>query len=200
MANGVVWTGVGAETRDLFPPLSHLRVDDMPIENKLSIALRVSYGPFDYFTGGDLSANGDELLSPAQAWQDVETPVARASGPVDVMKANHHGSWDANSAAFLAALRPRTIIVGSRAEGHPAVNTYQRMASQATWSGPRHIFITNVSPATFKTTYNVGKAASTQGHVVVRVSPGGKEYRILVLDDADEVMRVKAVHGPYASR
>lgn len=85
MANGVVWTGVGAETHDLFPPLSHLRVDDMPIENKLSIALRVSYGPFDYFTGGDLSANGDELLSPAQAWQDVETPVARASGPVDVL-------------------------------------------------------------------------------------------------------------------
>ena len=36
MANGVVWTGVGAETRDLFPPLSHLRVDDMPIENKLT--------------------------------------------------------------------------------------------------------------------------------------------------------------------
>src|SRR5690606_6394920 len=52
MANGVVWTGVGSETRSLFPPLESLSPGDYPIENKLSIAFRVSYGKFDYFTGG----------------------------------------------------------------------------------------------------------------------------------------------------
>ena len=200
MANGVVWTGVGSETRELIPPLASLSPDDYPIENKLSIAFRVSYGKFDYFTGGDLSASGDETLSSADAWKNVETPAGLASGPVDAMKANHHGSWDANSAAFLGMLRPRVIVVGSRAEGHPAVNTFQRMRSEATWPGPRDVFVTNVSPATFKTTYNIDKAASTQGHVVIRVAPGGASYRVFVLDDSDEAMRVKAVFGPYASQ
>ena len=41
---------------------------------------------------------------------------------------------------------------------------------------------------------------SRQGHIVVRVDPGGERYRALILDDADESMRVKAVHGPYRSR
>jgi len=199
MANGVVWTGLGSETRSLFPPIESLSPADYPIENKLSIAFRVTYGKFDYFTGGDLSAAGDETLSSADSWKNVETPVARASGPVDAMKANHHGSWDANSAAFLGLLRPRVIVIGSRAEGHPAVNTYKRMTSQDTWPGPRDVFVTNVSPATFKTTYGIEKAASTQGHVVIRVAPGGANYRVFVLDDSDEDMRVKAVFGPYAS-
>ena len=199
VANGVVWTGVGDETRNLFPPIDTLAPDDHPIENKLSIGFRVSYGGFDYFTGGDLSANGDETLSPADAWKNIETPVGQVTGPVEVMKANHHGSWDANSAPFLAALRPRVIVVGSRAEGHPSVNTYQRMRSQAVWPGPRDIFVTNVSPATAVTTYGVQDAASTQGHVVVRVAPGGATYRVLVLDDSDEAFRVKAVFGPYDS-
>lgn len=200
MANGIVWTGLGSETRTLFPTLGSLSPDDYPTENKLSIAFRVTYGKFDYFTGGDLSAAGDETLSSAEAWKNVETPAALASGPVDAMKANHHGSWDANSAAFLGILRPRVIVIGSRAEGHPAVNTYKRMTSQATWPGPRDVFVTNVSPATFKTTYGIEDAASTQGHVVIRVAPGGASYRVFVLDDSDEEQRVKAVFGPYASK
>lgn len=200
MANGIVWTGLGSETRTLFPPLGSLSPDDYATENKLSIAFRVTYGKFDYFTGGDLSAAGDETLSSAEAWKNVETPAALASGPVDAMKANHHGSWDANSAAFLGILRPRVIVIGSRAEGHPAVNTYRRMMSQATWPGPRDVFVTNVSPATFKTTYGIEDAASTQGHVVIRVAPGGASYRVFVLDDDDEERRVKAVFGPYASK
>ena len=199
MVNGVVWTGSGTETRSLFPPLAGMSPDRYPIENKLSIAFRVSFGKFDYFTGGDLSTS-DEEIPFGDGRANVETPVARASGPVDVMKANHHGSWDANSAALLEILRPRVIVVGARAEGHPAVNTYKRMTSKAIWPGPRDIFVTNVSPATFKTTYGIEKAASTQGHVVVRVAPGGASYRVFVLDDSDERMRVKAVFGPYPSQ
>lgn len=197
MVNGVVWTGKGTDTRELFPPLREMKPADYPIENNLSIAFRVSYGRFDYYSGGDLSAR-DVEIDPSMV--NVETAVARASGPVDAMKANHHGSWDANSAAFLRLLQPRVIVVSSRAEGHPAANTYARMTSTATWPGPRDIFITNVSPATFRTTYEIGKAASTQGHVVIRVDRGGDHYRVFVLDDTDESLRVKAAFGPYASR
>lgn len=199
-SNGNVWTGVGTGTRAIFPPIGSLKKDDYPSENMASIAFRVSYGKFDYFTGGDLSSSARETEFAPQPWKDIETPVALACGPVDAMKANHHASWDANSIPFLAALRPRVIVIGSRAEGHPAVNTWKRMTSRKVWPGPRDIFVTNVSPATAATSYDIEKIArSTQGHVVIRVEPGGASYRVFVLDDSSEEMRVKAVFGPYAS-
>ena len=198
-ANGQVWTGAGISVRSLFPQPSDIAQSDHPGENKLSIALRVRYGAFDYYTGGDLSALDEETTFEPAAWKNVEYAVANACGPVDVMKANHHGSWDANSVPFLAAIQPRVIVVDARADGHPAVNTYKRMTSERVWTGERDIFITNVSEATARTTYGVDKAASVQGHVVIRVERGGARYHVLVLDDADERMRIKAVHGPYES-
>lgn len=200
-ANGVLWTGQGETTRNLFPPVETWPEEDQPDENKFSIAFRVSYGPFDYFTGGDLSSINEETALAPPAWGDVEPLVGQAAGAVDAMKANHHGSWDSNSIPFLAALRPRVIVVGSRAEGHPSVNTWRRMTSQRVWSGERDIFVTNVSPATAVTTYGIADTAkSLQGHVVIRVEPGGAGYRVFVLEDATEDMRVKAAFGPYASR
>ncbi len=198
-ANGQVWTGEGDTARSLFPPLEDLAPEEHPGENKLSIAFRVRYGAFDYFTGGDLSSQDEETAFEPPAWKNVEPAVGHASGPVDVMKANHHGSWDANSVPFLAALRPRVIVVGARADGHPAVNTYRRMTSLKIWPGERDIFVTRVSEATAKTTYGVDKAASTQGHVVIRVEAGGARYRVFVLDDGDEAMRITAMFGPYES-
>lgn len=133
-------------------------------------------------------------------WKDIESAVGQATGPVDVMKANHHGSWDANSVPFLAKLRPRVIVIDARADGHPAQNTYERMTSKRVWPGDRDIFITNLTPSTRATTYDSKNAKSSQGHVVIRVAPGGASYRVFVLDDSDEALKVKAVFGPYPSR
>ncbi|MBO9547148.1 hypothetical protein [Caulobacter sp.] len=200
-ANGVLWTGAGDETRSLFPPVSAWPANQQLDENKFSIAFRVSYGAFDYYTGGDISSIDEETSSAPPPWGNVEPLVGQAAGPVEAMKANHHGSWDANSIPFLAALRPRVIVIGARADGHPAVNTWKRMTSKKVWPGDRDIFVTNVSPATAKTTYDIEKTAkSTQGHVVIRVAEGGSSFRVFVLDDTDEDMRVKAVFGPYVSQ
>ena len=110
-SNGILWSGAGTTTRNLFPPLSGIGKDDYPIENNLSNVFVIHYGKFDYFSGGDLSNNDAETNSTPPAWTDVEAAVGRAAGPVDAMKANHHGSWDANSVAFLAALQPRVVVV-----------------------------------------------------------------------------------------
>ena len=45
-----------------------------------------------------------------------------------------------------------------------------------------------------------GKIAGTQGHVVVRVAPGGVSYRVIVIDDSQAGGAVRSVHGPYESR
>jgi hypothetical protein len=57
-ANGYVWTGAGthAHTHTQFPPLGSLASADYPTENMCSIALRVGYSQFAYFTGGDLTS------------------------------------------------------------------------------------------------------------------------------------------------
>jgi len=35
---------------------------------------------------------------------------------------------------------------------------------------------------------------------VIRVSPGGTSYRVIILDDSGETYQVKAVHGPFDAR
>ena len=42
--------------------------------------------------------------------------------------------------------------------------------------------------------------AADRGHIVVRVAAGGMSYRVFVLDDSDETMRIKSIHGPYTSQ
>ena len=54
-ANDQVWTGHGDEVETRFPPLESIAVaEDRPTENMCSVALRISYGAFSYFTGGDM--------------------------------------------------------------------------------------------------------------------------------------------------
>jgi len=53
-ANGQVWTGVHNNVRNHFPPLASIPASDIPGENQCCAAIRISYGKFDYFNGGDL--------------------------------------------------------------------------------------------------------------------------------------------------
>ena len=92
-SNGEIWSGKGDEVISVMP-------DSIPSkdynENPLSLALKISYGKFDYFTGGDMtSLHGFGLPS----WFDI--------GKVDVLTLNHHGVRDASNEFFLKTLAPR---------------------------------------------------------------------------------------------
>jgi hypothetical protein len=43
----------------------------------------------------------------------------------------------------------------------------------------------------------ISRLKSLEGHVVVRVAPGGAEFRVIVCDNSDDSDRVKGVFGPY---
>jgi hypothetical protein len=43
------------------------------------------------------------------------------------------------------------------------------------------------------------KMKSQQGHIVIRVDPGGDSYMIYILDDSEENFKIKTLHGPYES-
>ncbi len=197
-ANDQVWTGQGDTARTRFPPLDQIPdADDKPNENMCSIALRISYGKFDFFTGGDMPGYP---VPGAAAWHDLETDVARAIGPTDVHVVNHHGSIEEENPFFLATLRSRVMIVPAWAATHPSPDVLKRLLATRVYPGPRDIFIVEYREATKATTgARATQVASDHGHVVVRVEPGGARYWVLVLDDTSESYRVTSVHGPYAS-
>lgn len=74
------------------------------------------------------------------------------------------------------------------------------MLSTKTYPGPRDIFASNIMNETrIVVGSHIDRLKSQQGHIVVRVSPGGQDYRIHVLDDSAETFEIKACHGPYNS-
>ena len=195
--NGEVWTGDGAATERRFPALAGVPRADRPGENMCSIALQMRYGPFSYYTGGDLPGVPDDG---APAWWDVETPVARALGPTDVVVVDHHGSIDPASPFFLATTRPRVLILPTWAPGHPAPVVLKRLLNERIYPGPRDLFATRIRPSTREVIGpRIERLAADHGHLVVRVEPGGGSYRVFVLDDEDASYRVLAVYGPYSA-
>jgi len=197
-ANGEVWTGDGDRTRRLFPPLESLPDGDATDENACSAAIRLRYGAFSYFAAGDLT---DNTYDGALPWRDVETPAAQAAGPVDVAVAAHHGMFDATGPDVVRALRPRVWIVQGWHAAHPSITTLERMFSQRLYAGPREVFATGLSPANELAHKRLtDRMAARAGHVVVRVTPGGGGYRIVVTSNADEADRVVSVSGPWPSR
>lgn len=194
-ANGEVWTGVGENTRHRFPDLKDLPPMDRPSENDCSIALRISYGPFDYFTGGDI---GGGLQPGAPEWLDMETPVAQVVGPVEVNVLNHHANKSSGNAFLLRTLRPRVHLIQVWSSDHPADTVLERMLSTRLYPGPRDIFATSMTEANrLVIGDNLEKLLSDQGHIIVRVDQGGKSYKVIILNDSNETFTIKGIFGPY---
>jgi beta-lactamase superfamily II metal-dependent hydrolase len=196
VANGEVWTGVATNTRALFPPPAGIPAGDLPSENMCSAGFRLRYGKFDYFAGGDIPGVPDEG---APSWQDVETPVARVVGPVDVNVLDHHGYIDTENAFLVSTLRPRVHILSVWSPSHPDTRVLRRLLSTRLYPGPRDIFATNRMEAN-RAFIGGAPFASEHGHIVVRVEPGGARYRVIIVDDSSEIGGILAVHGPYDSR
>jgi hypothetical protein len=161
-----------------------------------SVAFRLSYGKFDYFSGGDITGVPDEG---APLWHDVETPVAKAVGPVDAAVLNHHGYIDTENAFFVSTLRPRVHVFSVWSPGQPCPRVLGRLLSTRLYPGPRGIFATNMTEANKIVVANLSRLKSEHGHIVIRVEPGGARYQVIILDDAAETYKVTAVHGPYES-
>ena len=196
-ANGEVWTGHGEETKHLFPAIETLKPSQYPPENPCSQAVKLSYGGFSYYIGGDLTC---DTLFGSEPWLDVETPVARAAGPVSVAALNHHGYYDSTGPEFVRAMRARIYVLQSWHASHPALATLDRLYSPILYAGDRDVLATGlVQAAELADARLSDKMLSQQGHVVVRVAPGGKTFEVIVLDDSNEEGTIKGRFGPYLS-
>lgn len=130
-------------------------------ENSRSVALRLDYGNFQMWFGGDLTGG-------ASSTADVEGPASLACGDVDVYKVNHHGSNTSTSNNLVVRLNPELAVVScgtANSYGHPTTGTTNRL-NQAL-----------ASRALLSTTSG---SASTIGFGVVgtlRIDTDGERYR-----------------------
>lgn len=196
-ANGAVWSGEGTCSASRFPPADTLPPADLPNENMLSTAVLVHSGPFRYFTGGDLTSY---TFDGAQPWRDVLGAAARVAGPVDVATADHHGMFDGLSAEVVRTLRPRAWVIPTWHIAHPDMLQLERMLSQRLYPGPREVYATDVMPANrLMNGRLMRQLRSVDGHVIVRVAPGGQSFTVVVTDPSDERDTIRSVDGPHRS-
>ncbi len=207
--NGQIWTGVGNNVDYTFPELKDIECanppepkneEKCPPENACSCVMKISYGSFDYFAGGDLQYNGRSSWS----WKDIELPCTRIAGKVDVMKANHHGVTNTNQADALKALDPKHIVVCSWVDCHPRTNVLNTMIKTLPdtdihitnfWKGDRPSGVDDKV-----TEEEAARVKCYDGHIVVRVTDGGRYYRVMTLEDVQGTMKVKKVTTKYTSR
>lgn len=197
-ANGLIWSGQDSLVADHFPPANPQLPATWPDENSMSLAILIEYGGFRYYTGGD---NPGNLFYGNHHWRDVETPMARVTGKVDVATLDHHGNRDAVNEFQVRTLQPRVWIGQSWSADHPGHEVLLRLVSQHLYKEPRDLFATNMLEAN---RHVIGPLIdrsykSQQGHILVRVLPGGTGYYVIILDDQREDAPVKAVFGPYSS-
>ena len=98
-------------------------LSDIDDPNERSLGLLVEFGGRSVFLGGDLTGGGLGMV-------DVEAEVAAATGPVDVLKLNHHGSQTSSSAGFLATLQPRAVVISVGTDNsfcHPEASVMARL-------------------------------------------------------------------------
>jgi hypothetical protein len=207
--NGQIWTGVGNNVDYTFPELKDIvcanppepkNEEKCPPENACSCVMKISYGNFDYFAGGDLQYNGRSSWS----WKDIELPCTRIAGKVEVMKANHHGVTNTNQADALKALDPQNIVVCSWVDCHPRTNVLNTMITTLPntdihitnfWKGERPSGVDDKVTAE-----EAARVKCYDGHIVVRVTDGGKYYRVMTIEDVQGTMKVKKVTSRYTSR
>ena len=103
---------------------------------------------------------------------------------------------------YVSALKPRVIIQEVWSSDLPGHETLVRMTSKKIWPDERDLFATNMLEANRLVIGDLLDRSykSTQGHIVLRVMPQGKEYFIYVLNNLDVGRQMTGIFGPYQSK
>ncbi|MBE6275016.1 MAG: hypothetical protein E7096_01475 [Bacteroides sp.] len=192
-ANGEIWQGEAEKTTRYYD-LNPANTEGRQNENTKSIAIRIDFGPFSYYTGGDLTgavkdADGNSV--------NIEAKTGEACGTVDVCKTNHHSYLDSMHEDFLEAIKAKHYIGCTWDLQHTQPKIFQRMLSKSDCL-VFHQYLWPEQMAKHKGEEWTQKVIE-QGHIVVKVYDQGQKYKVYILSAEDEQMIVKAIYGPYES-
>ncbi|MBO5751717.1 MAG: MBL fold metallo-hydrolase [Kiritimatiellae bacterium] len=185
-ANGVLWDGKGGTHDAAAIHVKKTGVDAVH-ENLLSSAIRLRYGNFSYYSGGDnelfmIGADGKEF--------NWEACIGKVVGPVDVCKTNHHAGSAGMSADFVREVRAQAYLSSvwqSRMVDHKSLSS---MCSRILYPGERIVCFGDIASSHRSVAEAYGSDIPPPGHAVVRVAPGGDTFRVFTLSTHDESMTV----------
>ena len=186
-ANGHLWTGDGL--RDIVIGEGDEYEENLKAmnENRLSCTINISYGDFDYHSGGDIQGSSVNSTRP---WRNVEKFVGEFIGETDVVLANHHAYSDAMYEPFLKAVTPQVCILPVWDYYHPQSSTLYNMLRggidddhPAVRDSVNYVFSAGIVGSNLERLASDGQLILPDGHVVVRVYEGGDRFQVFVLND-----------------
>lgn len=168
------------------------------VGNPSSNAFHLKYGFFDYITCGDL------VSAPQNRMADYYAYVFGGNGSLEAFKANHHLSSNAWGSGMSAKkFSPRIIVNQSFYKKQPDVPLFTNLLDGGIgYSWEKDVFLTNLHSGSLKENAELfgGGVKDYSGHVVIRVTPGGKKFYVIMLDDTSVSYKLKAFYGPYDSK
>lgn len=173
---------INGKTTDLYGSASRA-------ENGMCNGCLFTYGKFNYLTLGDSGAN-----------TKIEQPLATAMGVrVEAMKASHHFSVNCMTPAAVSIWTPRVVVTQSFYERDEQPNVTSIANFLKAYAIEKYMYFTNVVEAQQTKHADVySKASGINGHVVIRVSPGGNAFFVYMLDDTDFNYNVTKIDGPFS--
>lgn len=113
--------------------------------------------------------------------------------------ANHHAWIDAMNEQYLYHIKPQIIVIQVWHVSHLNLSVMTSMANKSINPNLQHIIPLNIPDlsSAYLGEDQVNKLTGEGGHVVVKVKPGGDEYRVYLISETDESFNVKSVYGPF---
>ena len=159
--------------------------------NPSSCGFYLRYGDFDYVSAGDVTSAPQNRM--AYYFRDV------ADGhKLDAMKGGHHLSGNSYGGQMEAYMFPDVILNLNFYKTQPDIDLLNNKIFPIIGA---EVYTTNAHPdalTEYADTY--AKISDYNGHIVLRVAPGGGSYYVYMLDATDFEYRVKSIHGPYTSK
>lgn len=166
-------------------------------ENTLSLGMIFGYGPFRYFTAGDVTGSFNRKHG-GPRWFIMEEELAEAVEHCHVAKLNHHGYLGSMPPKLVKALSSRFYLNAVWDPQHTMAPIAAILADKTIYPGERTII-----PCDFPTDrqdadasqpwfWDVAREIFSPSHVILSVRPGGASYTISCLDASRTELIVRA--------
>ncbi len=143
-------------------------------DNRNSVVMLLTFGPFRFFDGGDLTWNTESALV---------CPRNRVGAPVDVFQINHHGLDQSNNPVLVQSLAPSVAIVNNGPRKGGEAGSFRTLKAtpsiQAVYQVHRNVRLGADLNTEALQTANLAEACDGNP-VKLSVDPTGKGYTVTV--------------------
>jgi competence protein ComEC len=143
-------------------------------DNRNSVVMLVTFGPFRFFDGGDLTWNTEAALV---------CPTNRVGAPIDVFQIDHHGLDQSNNPVLIQTLQPTVAVVNNGPKKGNEPKSFAALKAtpsiQTIYQVHRNVRVGPEGNTAPELTANAEEKCEGN-HVKLSVEPDGKRYALLV--------------------